>query len=578
MPEKINVLIVQGEAHDRDPLVNALAAAGFPFSQALDLEDAAARHAEGPFDIAVVDLAGEDPATFNRLTRMQELLPGLPMIALVADGVDNRLDAIRNGAQDVLARDTLSGQNVAEVVQCALMRTRLARVDSLTGLANRAVLMDRLSHAIDHARRYDKILAVMFLDLDRFKRINDNKGHAAGDRVIQTVATRLRECLRGSDTVARLGGDEFAAVLDTLPRDIAAAEVAQKLIDRISEPITIGDDTLTVAPSIGIGIYPSDGDDADQLLQCADAAMYAAKSRGGGAYVFHRPDMNAQDLRRMGLAFALRGGLQREEFELHYQPRLSLASSRVVGVEALLRWCHPQRGLVGPDYFAPIAQDLGLMTPIGRWAIGKACAQQQVWRARGLAPLGLSINLSPDEFEQPDLVANLEASLECWSLPAADLEIELPADYVMSGSDNLVGNLEKLKRLGVRLAVDGFGDGMISLPVLRQMPIQTVKIKRAIIAGLLTDPDCDALVCAIIQIAASLDLDVVAMGIENAPQMARLQALKCAMAQGFAVGRPVPAEALPDLIAVIENRRIDNFRDAQPAVAGEVCTRQAGVA
>jgi diguanylate cyclase (GGDEF)-like protein len=394
----------------------------------------------------------------------------------------------------------------------------------------------------------------MFFDLDRFKAINDTLGHASGDALLRTVAERLTDTLRGSDTVARLGGDEFVAILDKLPRDIVAAEVAQKMIARLGEPVAIGREEVRVTPSIGISLYPSDGANAVELIQNADAAMYQAKERGGGSYVFYRPDMNAEDLRRMGLAFALRGGLQRGEFQLYYQPQIELTSGRVVGVEALLRWRHPQRGLVSPEHFLPLARELGLMTHIGDWVLAESCRQARAWRDSGKPPLRLAVNLSPEQFTARHLAAEIETLIEDADLQACDLTVEISESCIMRDPSASLGALHALSDLGVRIAIDDFGTAHTSIQDLRRFPVHTVTIDRGFIADVTTNADNNAIVRAAIALAHNLDLEVVAEGVETVEQVELLRAQGCQFAQGYIFGRPVPDDQLFELVREVEER------------------------
>ncbi len=556
MPSDLKILLLQTAVPEDDSVGRTLAAAGCRVVLVRSLDEIANRLAEGPFDVALLDHAAGGLDEDGEPISLQGRVPGASIV-VVLDRFEAgaAVAAVRQGAQEILVANELTPARLASALECAVTRAHLLHTDDLTGLPNRALLIDRLEHAIDQASRYGERLAVMFFDLDRFKAINDTLGHASGDALLRTVAERLSETLRGSDTVARLGGDEFVAVLDKLPRDIVAAEVAQKVIARLSEPVTIGEAEVRVTPSIGIGLYPSDGESAAELIQNADAAMYQAKERGGGSYVFYRPDMNAEDLRRMGLAFALRGGLQREEFQLYYQPQIELISGRVVGVEVLLRWRHPQRGLVSPAHFLPLARDLGLMTHIGDWVLAEGCRRARAWQEQARRPLKLTVNLAPEQFHAKHLVPGIESLIEATGLQASDLGVEIQESCVMREPGASMGVLQALRDLGIGIAIDDFGAAQTSIQDLRRFPIDTVKIDRGLLADVTTDDDSNAIVRAAIALARNLDIEVVAKGVETVEQVAFLRAQGCRFAQGFIFGRPVPEEQLFGLLDEIEARR-----------------------
>ncbi|MDP6705843.1 MAG: EAL domain-containing protein [Alphaproteobacteria bacterium] len=568
MAGRLNILLVQASESGSEAVRETLAACGCRVTEVGSGEEIAARLGQGPFDIALLNLTDGALAWCGEGASLSELVPGASIVVLLAAfDSEQAMAAIQQGAQEVLVAAELTPTRLASALECAVMRARLSHIDNLTGLPNRALLHDRLAHAIDQARRYDERLAVMFVDLDRFKAINDTLGHASGDKMLRAVAERLTDCLRGSDTVARLGGDEFVAVLDKLPRDIVAAEIAQKVIARLSEPVSTSGVEMRVTPSIGIALFPTDGEDATELIRNADAAMYQAKERGGGSYVFYRPDMNAEDLRRMGLAFALRGGLQREEFELYYQPQIELASGRIVAVEALLRWRHPQRGLVSPEHFLPLARELGLMAHIGDWAIAESCRHLRTWRRAGRPPLRLALNLSPEQFWAEHLVAQIEAFVGEAGIEADDLTLEVSEGCVMRNAAAGLTVLRALRRLGVRLAIDDYGTAHASIADLHRFPVQALKVDRRFLADVTTDTDNNAIVRAVVALAGSLDLDLVAEGAETAEQVAFLRAQNCRFAQGYVFGRPVPEDQLFDLLAEVEDRWRPG-KSARPARLG----------
>ncbi|MEX8520952.1 MAG: putative bifunctional diguanylate cyclase/phosphodiesterase [Leptothrix sp. (in: b-proteobacteria)] len=435
-------------------------------------------------------------------------------------------------------------RDIAERKQAEARLTYLAQYDTLTCLPNRHLFRDRLAQAMVRADRDQQLMALLFVDLDRFKQINDSLGHAIGDAVLQAVAQRLRESLREVDTIARLGGDEFTIILERLAEPAHAAQVAEKIKVALAEPLRLDGREFNVSASIGIALHRCGDNDPDHLLQAADIAMYRAKDVGRNACVLFAPDMAAQVNERVTLEGALRNALERGEFELHYQPKLDLDSGRVVGVEALLRWHSQELGPVSPAKFIPVAEEMGLIVPIGDWVLRTACTQGRAWLQQGLAPLTMAVNLSPRQLRDPKLIDKIGSVLSESGFPAERLELELTEGLIM---DNVAGNrdtLAAIRSLGVSLSIDDFGTGYSSLAYLAQLPVQTLKIDRAFIAALDDGPHAVALVTAIMTLAHSLKLSVVAEGVETAAQQDLLAQLQCDQLQGYFFSRPVPADAL----------------------------------
>ena len=415
----------------------------------------------------------------------------------------------------------------------------LANHDALTGLPNRNLLNDRLAHAI--ARRREGLAAVLFLDLDRFKLINDSYGHDVGDEVLKAVAARLTACLRDEDTVARLGGDEFVVLLEDLSGADSAATIAGKLASRLCEPLVIGGHELPVSASIGIALYPRDGGDAQDLLKNADTAMYRAKENGRGGFCFFAGEMNAHALRRLTLENELRRALDQGELEVFYQPQVMMSDARLIGAEALVRWRHPVNGLVSPIDFIAVAEETGLIVALGEQVLRIACRQIADWQRRGLPPLTVAVNLSPRQFRQVDLVDTIAAVIAETGIDPACLELEITESAAMQDADCTIEALQKLHAMGVTLAIDDFGTGYSSLAYLKRFPIDKLKIDRSFILGLPEDSDDTAIVQAIAAMAASLGLTLLAEGVENEAQRAFLMAHRCSAAQGYLFGRPQPA-------------------------------------
>ncbi len=443
---------------------------------------------------------------------------------------DGRFCGYRGISRDVTAA-TLAEQKVHE----------LARFDSLTGLPNRNMFLGELDRSIARAARQGGEFAVCFIDLDRFKTINDTLGHEAGDQLLKAMAQRLQGTLRKSDLVARLGGDEFVVMLEGGAEGGDLAVVAQKLLDAVGAPVELQGCSFLVTASIGIGRYPADGADAATLLQRADAAMYLAKDSGKNNIQFYTAELADLAARQFELESALRLALVRDELVLHYQPKVAVDSGRIVGLEALVRWHHPTRGLVPPGEFIPLAEERGLIVPLGRWVVQQACRQIRDWRTTGLQPPPVAVNLSARQFADDDLVDHLVASMNTYGVTSADIEVELTESVLMSDPERANGVLRRLHQMGVRIAIDDFGTGYSSLSYLKRFPAETVKIDRSFISGLPGDNDDTAITQAVIAMAHSLGLQVVAEGVETQAQLAALQRLGCDQAQGFLLGRPVAA-------------------------------------
>jgi diguanylate cyclase (GGDEF)-like protein/PAS domain S-box-containing protein len=420
--------------------------------------------------------------------------------------------------------------------------------DLLTGLPNRLLLRDRLSVAMAHAQRRRQHLALMFLDLDHFKLINDTLGHSTGDRLLQDLAQRLGGCVRQDDTVARVGGDEFTLLFPGLGRGLDAVRMAQKLLKSLSQPFFVGGHELHVTASIGIALYPEDGQDAETLMSNADGAMYRAKDLGRNNYQLWTSGMNARALERMALESRLRHALEREEFVLHYQPIVDLGSGAIVGMEALLRWRHPERGLVGPDTFIPVAEDSRLIIPIGEWALGEACRQLRRWHDAGFSSLRVAVNLSGRQFQQQDLAEVVERALQAAGLPAPSLELEITESVAMQSADWTASVLRAMQRMGVGISIDDFGTGQSSLAYLTHFPLTALKIDRAFVRDIRMNPGGEAIVKAVIALAHILKLRVVAEGVETEQQIAFLREARCEEIQGYVCRRPEPPEKVLDLL------------------------------
>ncbi len=424
----------------------------------------------------------------------------------------------------------------------------LATHDALTSLPNRILLDDRMSQCIEQAKRAGEGFAVCVLDLDRFKHVNDSLGHRAGDELLKQVARRLQSVVRGADTVARIGGDEFVVILGQARSPEDAERVGSKIIEEMRAPVRIGELDVHVAVSIGVAFYPGDGTTVETLHAHADAAMYCAKQRGGSVIERYSPSMNLATENRVRYEGDLHRALDLQQFELHYQPKISASTKQMHSVEALIRWRHPVHGLVPPDQFIPLAEESGLIVSIGEWVLRQACRQVRVWQDRGLAAIRVAVNVSALQFRRLDLVETVRCALSDAGVDARYLEIELTETALMTHPEESVEILERLSRMGVIVSVDDFGTGYSSMSYLRRFPIDKLKIDRSFINNLMTSADDASIVRAIISLAHGLRLKVVAEGVETAEQVACLQKLGCDQFQGFYFSRPVTAAAFEELM------------------------------
>ena len=416
--------------------------------------------------------------------------------------------------------------------------------DVLTGLPNRLLFRDRIGVALAHARRHRTAAAVMFLDLDQFKLVNDGLGHTVGDGLLQAVAARLVASVRAGDTVARMGGDEFTILLSDVTDSADTAVVAQKILDSISQPIIVDGHELFVTTSIGIALFPDDGADAETLLKNADRAMYRAKEEGRNNFQFTRVDATEATGGRLSLERSLHHAFERQEFVIHYQPMINLVTGDMVGAEALIRWNHPERGMMLPDDFIPIAEECGLIHPIGEWVLRTSCAQMKLWHQGGFEGLRLAVNLSPRQFQQHDLTALIERILAETGYPAELLDIEITESTAMQNAELSLAIMNRLKDMGIRISIDDFGTGYSSLSYLKRFPIDTVKIDQNFVRDLTTGSSDGAIISAVISMARALKLRVVAEGVENEQQLDFLRRENCEAVQGFLCSAPVAAHDL----------------------------------
>jgi diguanylate cyclase (GGDEF)-like protein/PAS domain S-box-containing protein len=449
----------------------------------------------------------------------------------------------------------------------SLEMTHSAQHDLVTNLPNRLLLSDRLSQSIALGRRQNRPVAVLFLDLDRFKYINDSLGHATGDKLLQSVSKRLLASVRGSDTVSRQGGDEFVILLSEITHPEDAATSATKILLSVSAPYSIEGHDLHIDGSIGISVYPEDGEDAETLIKNADMAMYHAKERGLNNFQFFKAEMNLKAVERQSLEGNLRRALEREEFLLHYQPKVNLDSGEITGVEALIRWQQPDRGLVSPSQFVPIAEECGLIVRIGRWVLREACRQAHEWQDAGLPFKRVSINVSAPEFRHKGFVEGVRTILSETGLEARYLDLELTEGVLMVGAESTGSILHELKTIGIHLAVDDFGTGYSSLSYLRQFPVDVLKIDQSFIQQITSDPDDATIVSAIIDLGNTLKKRVIAEGIETLAQLAFLQARHCAEGQGYLFSRPLAAAQFAHLLQTGTTETVVHRRGSMQAMS-----------
>ena len=484
-----------------------------------------------------------------RLDKTVNLTPNCVLIRR-----DGFASAIEDSAAPIHARNgrvigaVIVFRDVSVARALSLQISHLAQHDILTDLPNRTLLNDRLTQAIGLTRRHGERLAVLFLDLDGFKHVNDSLGHVIGDQLLQATSRRLTTCVRGSDTVSRQGGDEFVVLLPEIRHADDAAASAQKILTALAAAHDIANNDLQITASIGVSIYPDDGEDAEALLKCADTAMYYAKESGRNNYQFFKPEMNVRAVERQRIEAGLRRALDRNEFVLHYQPTVNLETGAMTGAEALIRWMHPDRGLIHPIEFVRIAEACGLIVPIGQWVLRGACAQARAWIDKGQRPVTVAVNISAVEFRHPDFLDNVCKVLKDTGLAPRYLELELTESSLMQHPDSSAPVLQALKDMGIQIAIDDFGTGYSSLSYLRRFPIDVLKIDQSFVREISADPVGTSIVCAVIGMGKSLGHRIIAEGVETREQLAFLQGQRCGEGQGYYFSRPVVADEFAKLL------------------------------
>ena len=513
-------------------------AVGLPMPAVFRLVDAASRETlPNPMELAIArNRVVHLPSNAILVRRDGSDLPIEDSVAPIHDREGKPTGAV------MVFRDASAARAIA------LKMAHSIQHDPLTGLPNRALLTDRVHQAISLAHRHGKHVAVLFLDLDGFKLINDSLGHSVGDWLLRAVADCLSSCVRGSDTVSRQGGDEFVVLLPEVDRAEDAALMARRMLQAVSEIRGLGKHELHVTTSIGVSVYPEDGRDAEMLVKNADTAMYRAKENGRQSYRFFEPGMHLRAVERHSLEESLWRALERQEFELHYQPQIELRTGRITGAEALLRWMHPTRGPVPPAQFIPVAEECGLFLPIGNWVLREACTQARAWADAGFPAMTMAVNVSAVEFRDGNFLRGVSSILDDTGLDPRSLELELTEGILMKRPEATAAVLQTLKDKGVQVALDDFGTGYSSLSYLRKFPIDTLKIDQSFVREISATPDDRTIVNAVIILGRGLNLRVVAEGVETREQLEFLQARRCDEAQGFYFSRAVPASQFAELL------------------------------
>ena len=501
--------------------------------------------------IAVINLADKDSGRPFDKDDMRIMSVMLDEIHFALENAQIH-ESIKLHALSLESRTSELHQEVSKRKQIESELRHLAHNDVLTGLSNRALFMDRLRQGLAQVKRARQIAAVMFLDLDNFKPVNDMLGHDQGDIVLQKVARRLRKCLREVDIVSRHGGDEFTFALLDIKGAEAASLVAQKVLDYLAPPFTLKGREHYVGGSIGISIFPEDGSNAEELVTRADTAMYQAKNSGKNTFRFYTQKLGDKVKHRLELELELRQAIKEEQFELYYQPQVDLATGKLSGLEALIRWNHPQQGLISPVQFIPLAEKIGLIDEIGDWVLRQACSQHNQWQQEGVMPvrllINISVNLSANQFRGGGIVETVTEILDKTGLDPRLLELEITEGVLMDRAETSAELLNQLKKMGLRLAIDDFGTGFSSLSYLKQFPIDTLKIDRSFVMSLPRDENDGAIVKAIINLAQSMDIKTIAEGVETEEQLRFLQELKCTEVQGYLFSRPLPANEIDQML------------------------------
>ena len=550
-----SILLIEDNPADARLLeiqLNSIEQANYTIKHAACMSDALALLKQENFDVVLTDLSLPDADGFESIETLIEFDPQLPIVVMSGqEDEEFTIKAVQLGAQDYLIKGIGDGHLMSRAIRYAVERKRaeknmqyLAHYDSLTGLANRVLFRERLEYGIARAQRNNSQLALLFIDLDRFKQINDTLGHNAGDELLVNVSGRIQSCTRKEDTVARLGGDEFVVILENIKSVKDVSYVANKIINALSKSDNIAGQELYITPSIGITIFPDDNTDANELIKYADAAMYQAKEKGRNRYQFFTDNMNNQSRYSLNVENKLRSALENDEFILHYQPKFDINNKTITGAEALIRWLHPELGMVPPLDFIPIAEDTGLIIPIGEWVIRESCRNLQEWKSLGYNPIRVAVNLSPRQFRDSQIIDYILDTMVEFDIKPNEFEVEITESLLMEDTDATILSLNKLKAWGLHIAIDDFGTGYCSLGYLKKFPIDTLKIDRSFVKDILVEPDDAAITEAIIAMGHSLRISLTAEGIETEDQLRFLKQHGCQEGQGYLFSKPIEASEL----------------------------------
>jgi diguanylate cyclase (GGDEF)-like protein len=568
LPRAVRVLLIEDNPGDVEIVRSLLAASHslhFELTTASTLSEGLVRlRAERP-DVALLDLSLPDsqgPATVASV-RLEN--GSLPIVVITGNDDEERaLNILRGGADGYMLKDELCTSLLVRTLWHAIDRQRIATDlreslarehqvathDALTGLPNRTSFLERLSRRLRVARaKADDTVAVLVVDLDRFRRLNDRFGYSEGDELMRLAASRVRSCLRSDEMLCRVGGDEFAVVMTGFRNDIDAARVSARVHRAFEDGFSLDGGMCVLTTSIGIAVYPQDGTDAEALISSAETALYHAKRFGGDRYEFYRPELNASAAERLDLEVELRSAVRNDELIVHYQPKVDGREMAWRGSEALVRWQHPERGLVPPGKFIPVAEEVGLIGEIGDWVLGAACRQGRIWQERGVPMLPVSVNVSGHQFENEGFVERVLEWLEASQLAPENLELEITESILMSDLGKVREAIHALRRVGVRFSIDDFGTGYSSLSVLRSLPVNVLKVDRSFVKGVADDERDAGLAQAIVALAHGLDLETIAEGVETSEQAERLSAMGCRYLQGFLFSPPLPSAELEALLA-----------------------------
>ena len=551
--DKIKLLFIEDNSTDAaviKTLLNKVRPNRFVIDWVCTLKDAITCLQNDEYEIVLSDLFLPDSEGSNVITAIQKQNSRIPIVILSGEDSDEiALHVVQVGAQDYLVKGQGDGHLISRSLEYAIERKRiehglsfLAQYDSLTGLANRVLFRERLNRALVRADRNKLMVALIFIDLDRFKNINDSLGHDAGDHLLIEVGKRFTDCMREGDTIARLGGDEFTIVLEDVKQIEDVSIIAHKILNTMIEPFNIDGHEIYISPSIGITLYPIDDMDENNLLKNADAAMYKAKEGGRNCFRFYTADMNEHLVEKMQLEAKLRRAIENKEFQLHYQPKFNINSNEVIGAEALLRWYSPKDGMISPAQFIPLAEETGLINSITDWVVREASKQNSSWQKQGYMPIRMAINLSPRQFNQPNIARTIFNQIICSDLAPKYIELEITEGALMEDTERSSEILNELKKRGIHISIDDFGTGYSSLSYLKKFPLDTLKIDQSFVRGVMEDPDDAAIVSAVIAMGRSLRLNVIAEGVETVQQLNFLAAKGCNEAQGYLLGKPVPAK------------------------------------